>query len=81
MQTTNNITKQIFMLHFPKVRNEEIRNEALINYCKNAAYYITTQSSSMKKGKKTTIHIYTKNEVRNSRVAKSSCRTELRKIM
>ena len=51
-----------------------------MNYCKNAAYYNATQSSSMKKGKKTTIHIYTKNEVRNSRVTKLSCRTELRKI-
>ena len=45
------ITKQKFILHFPKVilKDKQKTNEGFINYCENAAYYNTTCSLSIKK--------------------------------
>ena len=49
------ITKQKFMLHFPKViLLRQIRNKGLINYCENAAYCNTSPSLSIKESRKRT---------------------------
>ena len=45
--------KQKFMPHFAKVMQlKQITNKGLINYCKNAGYYNTTPSLSIKEGRK-----------------------------
>ena len=49
IQTTKNVKKQIFMLHFPKIiQLRQTRNKRLINYCEDAAYYNKNQILSIK---------------------------------